>query len=87
MSDTTIDDIFELAWLGFEHQECEEDCTEADYYKQAKSALYELMLSVIGEDEEVPRPLDDKSRARFYRKSGQNFLRNQQRNKLKELMK
>lgn len=87
MSDPTIDDIFELAWLGFEHQECEEDCTEAEYYKQAKSALYELMLEIIGEDEPIPEidyPRISEHQIAWARL--RNALKAEQRTKLTNLM-
>ena len=49
-------------------------------FNQASAAIKALVLEeIIGEDEEVPWPQDEVSRDRFYRKSGQNFLRNQQR--------
>ena len=48
--------------------------------KESEQAICDLIArTVIGEDVEVPRPLDEESRARFYRRSGQNFIRQQQR--------
>lgn len=45
-----------------------------------------IVEGVIGEDEEVPRPQDEESRDRFYRKSGQNFLRNQLKTNLRKVL-
>ena len=82
MSDTTIDAIITKLRAGKDPDTGELHITE----QEAKSALYDLILKeVVGEDAEVPRPVDDESRDRFYRRSGQNFLRHQQRAKLKEL--
>ena len=47
--------------------------------------LSEVLESVIGADVEVPRPTDDENRCRFYRRSGQNFLKHQQRAALSKL--
>lgn len=77
MSDTTIDDIerilYELA--GPER---------TFRVPEAKSALYELMLSVIGEDEKL-KP-DENGKYNLMRLT-ENQLKAEQRNKLKELMK
>lgn len=51
---------------------------------EAKSALYELMLSVIGEDEKL-KP-DENGKYNLMRLT-ENQLKAEQRNKLKELMK
>lgn len=52
---------------------------------QKEALLDEVLKQVVGEDVEVPRPQDDISRDRFYRRSGQNFLRHQQRDTIKEM--
>ena len=107
MSDTTIDTIF--AEFG---RKCSPIATlrnvdnplvRREYIDQAKSALYELMLSVIGEDELPPvgemggfdpvtrthELITDSDAVKYHiqRTLNQNNLRAEQRNKLKELMK
>jgi len=96
MSDTNIDDLLnELTGNP--------DTAPVDQVAQAKSALYELMLSVIGEDELPPvgemgvfdpvtrthELITDSDAVKYHiqRTLNQNNLRKDQRNKLKELMK
>lgn len=87
MSDTTIDDIFNLVHIGYEHQNCEDSCVAQSYCKEAKSALYDLMLEVIGVDERI---IELSGNSRFDQQvtsqvNGANDLRAEQRNKLKQL--
>jgi hypothetical protein len=59
-----------------------------DAAKDLKQLFIDTFMGVVGEDKPVPRPLDDESRARFYRVSGQNFTRHQIRaalNTIKEV--
>lgn len=55
-------------------------------FTAALQDITRIVEEVIGEDEEVPRPQDEESRDRFYRKSGQNFLRNQIKTNLRKVL-
>lgn len=61
--------------------------SNGDNYRviDVKQAIKDLMIELIEEDKAVPRPLDEESRAKFYRVSGQNFTKNQMRKKVQEL--
>jgi hypothetical protein len=56
-----------------------------DYVDPTKEQIKALMLELIGEDKAVPRPLDEESRAKFYRVSGQNFTKSELRKKVADL--
>lgn len=86
MSDTTIDDLLnELTGNP--------DTAPVDQVAQAKSALYELMLGVIGEDEEMykldtPTVIDPNDFHQYnIRVFANDYLRAEQRTKLKGLFK
>lgn len=93
MSDTTIDEILDQTVII--ESKMKQKCYLKSYPKakaHIKSALYELMLSVIGEDEKLfvdnPDPYnDDLAYLNDQYKDAKNHLRADQRNKLKELMK
>lgn len=97
MSDTTIDEIFNKLTYGYEfqmsdyagsrEQELEYERQGKAEIAQAKSALYELMLEIIGEDEPAYYDWNDASGTPPPNDDNQlrNALRAEQRTKLKEL--
>lgn len=86
MSDTTIDDILEEFYGEQYCGRCEDyhGLMESDKERvnEAKSALYELMLSVIGEDEKL-KP-DENGKYNLMRLT-EHQLRAEMRSKLREM--
>lgn len=88
MSDTTIDDLLlkfvssELNEFGVQQGAISEN-KQLFTLEQTKSALYELMLSVIGDDDKLTHNVDTVE----WIKTERNQLRQEMRNKLTELMK
>lgn len=96
MSDTTIDEIFNKLTYGYEfqmsdyagsrEQELEYERQGKAEIAQAKSALYELMLEIIGEDEKPQHQPFSEAIDTESNKIIRNELKAEQRTKLTNLM-